>query len=274
MRPRRESPTFSLSFLDVIACATGIVIFLTLLVLITTERSVPTELREAYDRARQEAPVLERTLREDQEFREKLKATEGVMKELAELTRQVETARQTVVQLQERAALEAQRRGLETALGRAQEPAPSIQLAQSVQDILTRRSPYLRTTAKRENVWFFFHKPGWVRVIERSNGEFRTNHFRRTTSLFGGRTTFEATNDGITVEELIATGGISPEKYAAFNPAEEYIGCYVLPDPQCHDDFIRVREILYGAGIEVGFSFELIHHRVLFGFDGSQSPVQ
>jgi uncharacterized membrane protein len=70
---RREPASFSLSFLDVIACATGIIIFLTIMMLIVTERSVPQELRERYDRARSEAAAQERIVAEARENEELIK---------------------------------------------------------------------------------------------------------------------------------------------------------------------------------------------------------
>jgi hypothetical protein len=171
--------------------------------------------------------------------------------------------------LRERAALKAKIAELESALGQAQAQA-------SVEELLRRRSPFLRESAKRENVWFFFHKPGYVRIIERTGGQFFSRHFRLAS---GGLSEFDdmifvPISNGIQVDELIRTGGISDQKFQSFDRTREYVGCYVAPVQGCHDDFVRVREVLYQAQIEVGFRFELNHEMVIFGTSGRQAPVQ
>jgi hypothetical protein len=265
---RREASTFSLSFLDVIACATGIAIFLTILMLIVTERSVPKELKERYDQARSESAAQERILKESKETEQQARELQEAQSQIQTLTRQRDAMQDELALYHQRTALIADIRALEINLGRAAATS-------NLDTLLQRRSPFLRETTKRENVWLFFHKPGYVRVIERSGGVISTQHYELESigKLFGSDM-YIATGDGMTVSELIQTGGISERKFRTFDRDREYIGCYVAPIQGCHDDFVRVREVLYQARIEVGFRFELSHDRVTFGYSGRQAPVQ
>jgi Skp family chaperone for outer membrane proteins len=273
MSRRQVGVETSLSFLDVIACAVGVILFITLLAITTSVRSFDPGLAKQIAELEKDSATVDRMLREAAQRREAAEKWQAYQEKIEPLQKHLAELKAALSETQERIRLSQEISAEEEMIQALRRQTAAFE---RVKTQLASRRPVLRETPKTEMAWFLFDQPGYVRIIERSLAYpyFRSSHYEISAlSVLDDVVVCKPISAGYTVSEVLTQATLSSEFVTRFNRAEHYIACHVRPP--CFEDFVRVREAMYRSGIEVGFVInEDPSDIVLFGSLGSKAPVQ
>lgn len=268
MSDRRPVEVFSLSFLDVIACGVGVILFVTILIMTQAIMGIDAVTREKVQEALQYESTLvrmEAEMKTWEEDAEKWKDLQEKRRELNAQQDKVKAARDAVTQAQRQNAEAAQ---LQAELMRLDQQARKLQ---SVSAVLSRRKPALKATDKIDSLYLAFDGSGRIRVVKRlSPNEFSSPHYDIDNER--AMTIMRATKPGVSVEETIQKGGLIAEIVRNLDPNRHYVESYVEPD--AFEDFVRVREAMIPYGWDFGFVFMEDTSTLLYSTYGEKTKVQ
>lgn len=257
---RKPVEIFSFSFLDVIACGVGVILFITILAISQTVKQGDPELLEQLEASQATAETLDRMADEVAANIEKQKAMQAATGALAELRTQVAA-------LQSKATLATQYEQLRQQYEVAK---AALEQMNNLAQVMPTRSPVARSTNKRPMAFLSFMGNGIVRTAHRIAGEFKSDDY--TIKDVGEDIMLTAKGDGQSVSSIMTPRGTLGNVLARLSQSEHYVECYVEPDG--FEDFIKLRTTLQGAGWDVGFMFQDDASKLVYGPGGSASKVQ
>lgn len=261
MRPqRRPVEIFSFSFLDVIACAVGVILFITILAISNVVKHGDPELIRQLEESLSTESTLERMQAELEENQRKQKEMEQALARVTELEQQVQVARGksavVTVYQQLREQYEAARAEFEQ--------------TKALSSIMPDRSPVARSTNKRPVLYLSFSGNGNVRMATQFSGGFSSEHYDVRES--DAETVLKAEGPPAKVDQLMQPGGPLQSVLARMDKARHYVECYLEPDG--FEDFVRLRTWLQVAGWDVGFMFTSDTSTLMYSYSGKSSKVQ
>ncbi len=257
---RKPVEIFSFSFLDVIACGVGVILFITILSISQTVNQGDPELMEQLEASQVTAETLDRMARQLQENLQKQKDMQTAQAALAKL-------RAEVAALESKSTLGSQYEQL-----RQQYEVSKAGLEQmnNLAQTMPKRSPVARSTNKRPMVFLSFIGDDKVRIAGRTDEDFFSQDYE--VNIFGEDIELTSKGEGQSVEALISSGGTLRDILLTLNQAAHYVECYVEPD--AFEDFIKLRAMLQSAGWDVGFMFKSDTDTLSYGPSGTSSKVQ
>ncbi len=257
---RKPVEIFSFSFLDVIACGVGVILFITILAISQTVNQGDPELMEQLEASKATAETLERMAEQLAENQQKQQAMQVA-------TEKLEKLRAEAASLQSETSLAMQYEQL-----RQQYEVAKVQLNQmnNLAQAMPMRSPVARSTNKRTMVFLSFTGGDRVRIAARSGDSFASDDYEIESS--GEDTVLTAKGKGQSVTSLANSGGQLSTILQRLNQSEHYIESYVELDG--FEDFVKLRTMLQSAGWDLGFMFTDDASMLVYGPGGSSSKVQ
>ncbi|MCX7719570.1 MAG: hypothetical protein N2111_14370 [Candidatus Sumerlaeaceae bacterium] len=273
MSRREVGVETSLSFLDIVACAVGVILFITLLAITTSQRSLDSGLARRIAELEKDSATVDRMLKEAAQLRAAAENWQAYQAKTEPLHRRIAELQNAIDETRERIRLSQEISAQQDMLGALRQQTKAFQ---GVRAQLSSRKPVMRETPKTEMAWFMFDQPGYVRIIERSLTYpfFWSSHYTISIEILPEIEIVCRPNSvGYTVSEVLSQPTLSAEFVARFHRDEHYIACHVRPN--CFEDFVRIREAMYRSGIEVGFVINTEPTEiVIFSTSGSKAPVQ
>lgn len=258
---RRPVEVFSLSFLDVIACAVGAILFITILSVFQSVAGMDTRLAEEFSQAESDSRVVERMtqqLKDAQEIESKLKVLRA---EVEQTTTALAEAKTRAEQNQEAAKLQQEIDQLKVTATRAGAVARVIQ----------RSNPQARDSARMNDMFLAFIGGGEVRTVTRGGSRgFQSEHYKVASGF--SDVTLTANGKSINIDEGLQASGQLTRFISQFDSRQVYAECYVTPNS--FEDFFKVREYLISQGFEVGILFLEDVDELYYGTGGTRSRVQ
>lgn len=271
---------FNFSFLDVFACAVGVMIFVMMVLVLQSVFSVTPDARQQFDEANRLESRLEELEEQAAEFEEdaiqmrdtetKLELAEKRIQEAKEVLAKVVPRVQNISESLDR--VRQLQESVEKAKRSAAATGAQLRSGGFVEQTMTIRKPARRKTDKTNNLYLIFNGDQ-IRMIRRINRPpgFSSPHYR--------------VRDNDDEVECIAYGGESIRSFLsgasevreglnALSPLRDYVECLVEPNQQAFDDFVQVREVIYQMDIDVGCRFTLDTDNVTFGSFGTNTQVQ
>lgn len=261
VRPQRKPvEIFSFSFLDVIACAVGVILFITILAISNTVKTGDPELIRQLEEAMSTEATLERMKGQLAENQQKQQEMQQAKDRLTKLEAQVQS-----VSAQDNLATQYQELREQYAIARRE-----LEQTNALGSIMPNRSPVARSTNKKPVVYLAFSGNDQVRIATQLSGKFQSDYYaiRET----GTETILEAKGAAASASQLTASDGELAEILAHLDKARHYIECYVEPD--AFEDFVKMRAALQAAGWDVGYMFNKSTSTLLYSYTGRTSKVQ
>lgn len=267
---RKPVDIFNFSFLDVIACAVGAVLFVTLMVITQTVHSLSPALQKELQDADSYESTLERMEKEMDGIDEDAGKWEIIETQTTSLTRQLDSLKTELSRRKEVVASIQQQQELMAELTKLK---GQVAASTMIERALSKRKPALRETPKIDMITFTFQGGGYMRIIERdplSSSGFSSAHY--DIRQIDNDVVMKANGPGLSIDQALTRGGLSPNMQSMMNSSMHYVQCIITP--QGFEDFVRVREALYVSGYEVGVLLDDSTEYIVFGPGGHKAPVQ
>lgn len=257
---RKPVEIFSFSFLDVIACGVGVILFITILSISQAVSQGDPELLEQLEASKATEETLERMAGQVAENIAK-------QKEMKAANDALEKLRAEIAAFQSQATLATQYEQLRQQYEVAK---AALEQMNTLAQAMPTRSPVARSTNKRPMAFLSFFGEDKVRVAHRVNRDFLSDDYlvedegqdRRLTEKGNGRS----------VKSILESNAPLAGVLGKLDQSQHYVECYVEPDG--FEDFIKIRTMLQTAGWDVGFMFQDDASELVYGPGGSASKVQ
>ncbi len=257
---RKPVEIFSFSFLDVIACAVGVILFITILVISQAAAKRDPALIEQLSEAQADIRTLETMQGEYVENQEKQKEKQQKTQQLAQLQAQANTLQQQTQLAIEYSAIKQQYEAAKDELDQIQAAAKQ----------LSGRAPVARTTQKDPTISIAFQGNGIVRIISRKTSSYISDDYNVRKSR--GDTILTSRGSGQELSHTMQPDGQLRKLISQMAPSSEFIECYIEND--AFEDFVAFRNMMQTTSIDVGFIFVPDTSELQYSASGRSARVQ